>query len=82
MDPLKKRLGKREVESRAYSSGGIETWIDYYMVSRCLVDRGPVRVAGVPAEPVNEPGHTPVVPDIDAATTLGKSRLWDDIRQA
>ena len=82
VDPLKKRLGKREVEQRAYNNGGIETWIDYYMVSRCLVDRGPVRAAGVLVELVNEPDHTPVVLDIDAATTLGKSRLWDDVRQA
>ena len=39
-----------------------------------MVDRGLVRAVGVLAEPV--------VLDIDAATALGKSRLWDDIRQA
>ena len=33
VDPLKKRLGKDEVEPRTYSSGGNETWIDYYLVS-------------------------------------------------
>ena len=82
VDLLKKRLGKGEVEPRTYNSGGIETWIDYYMVSRSLVDRGLVRAAGVLAEPANESDHKPVVLDIDAATTLGKSRLWDDIRQA
>ena len=52
------------------------------MVSKSLVDRGLVRAAGVLAEPVNESDHKPVVLDIDAATALGKSRLWDDIRQA
>ena len=41
-----------------------------------------MRAVGVLAEPVNESDHRPVVLDIDAATTLGKSRLWDDIRQA
>ena len=82
VDPLKKRLGKGEVEPRTYSSGGIETWIDYYMMSKSLVDRGLVRAAGVLAEPVIESDHKPVVLDIDAATTFGKSRLWDDIRQA
>ena len=31
---------------------------------------------------MNESDHKPVVLDIDATTSLGKSRLWDDIRQA
>ena len=82
VDPLKRRLGKEEVEPRTYSSGGVETWIDYHMVSKSLVDRGLVKAAGVLAEPVNESDHKPVVLDIDAARALGKSRLWDDIRPA
>jgi hypothetical protein len=82
LDPLKKRLGKEEVEPRTYSSGGNETWIDYYLVSKNLVDRRLSRAAGVLAEPVNESDHRPVVLDIDAAAALGKSRLWDDTRQA
>ena len=82
VDPLKRGLGKEEIEPRTYSSGGIETWIDYYMVSRSLVDRGLVKAAGVLTESVNESNHKPVVLDIDAATALGNSRLWDDIRQA
>ena len=82
VEPLKRRLGWGEVEPRTYSSGGNESWIDYYLVSKSLVDRGLVRAAGVLAEPVNESDHKPVMLDIDAATTLGKSRLWDDIRQA
>ena len=75
VDPLKRRLGKEEVEPRTYFSGGKETWIDYYLVSKSLVDRGLVRAAGVLAEPVNESDHRPVMLDIDAATALGKSRL-------
>ena len=47
-----------------------------------MVDRGLVEAAGILAEPVNEPNHTPVMLDIDAATAFGKSQLWDDIRQA
>ena len=54
----------------------------YYLVSKSLVARGLARGAGVLAEPVNESDHRLVMLDIDAATTLGKSRLWDDIRQA
>ena len=80
--PLKKRLGKEEAEPRTYNSGWNETWIDYYLVSKSLVDRGLVRAAGILAEPVNESDHRPVVLDIDAAAALGKSRLWDDTRQA
>ena len=45
------------------------------------VDRGLVKAAGILAEPVDESDHKPVMLDIDAATALGKSRLWDDIRQ-
>ena len=45
VDPLKQRLGKEEVEPRTYFSGGKETWIDYYLVSKSLVDRGLVRAA-------------------------------------
>ena len=47
-----------------------------------MVDRGLVKAAGVLAEAVNESDHRPVMLDIDAATALGKSRLWEDIRQA
>ena len=36
----------------------------------------------MPTEPVNESDHKPVLLDIDATIALGKSRLWDDIRQA
>ena len=54
VDPLKRRLGKEEVKPRTYIGGGIETRIDYYMVSKSLVDRGLVRAVGVLAEPVNE----------------------------
>ena len=52
------------------------------MVSKSLVDRGLVKAAGVLAEAVNESDHRPVMLDIDATTALGKSKLWDDIRQA
>ena len=82
MESLKERLDWGEVEPRTYRSGGNESWIDYYMVSKDLVDRGLVRAAGVLHEPVNESDHIPVVLNIDAATALGKSRLWDDTIQA
>ena len=82
MEPLKGRLSWGEVEPRTYRSGENESWIDYYLVSKSLVDRGLVRAAGVLAEPVNESDHMPVMLNVDATTTLGKWRLWDDIRQA
>ena len=82
MEPPKGRLGWGEVEPRAYRSGKNESWTDYYLESKSLVDRGLVRAAGALAEPVNESDHMPVMLDIDAVTALGKSRLWDDTRQA
>ena len=47
-----------------------------------MVDRGLVKAAGVLAEAVNGSDHRPVMLDIDAAAALGKSELWEDIRQA
>jgi len=82
VEPPKGRLDWGEVEPRTYRSGENESWIDYYLVSKNLVDRGLVRAAGVLEEPVNESKHMPVMLDIDAVTALGKSRLWEDIRQA
>ena len=59
VEPLKDRLDWGEVEPRTYRSGGNESWIDYYLVSKSLVDRGLVRAAGVLDEPVNESDHRP-----------------------
>ena len=70
VEPLKGRLGWGEVGPRTYRSGEDESWIDYYLVSKSLVDRGLVRAAGVLTEPVNESDHMPVMLDIDAATAL------------
>ena len=81
VEPMKGRLGWGEVEPRTYRSGGNESRIDYYLVNKNLMDRGLVRAPRVRAKPVNESDLRPVMLDIDAATTLGKSRLWDDIRQ-
>ena len=49
VEPLKPRLGWGEVEPRAYSSRGNESWIDYYLVGKSLVDRprGLVEAAGI-----------------------------------
>ena len=51
-------------------------------MSKKLEDRGFVRAAGILADPINESYHRPVVLDIDADTALGRSKLWDDIKQA
>ena len=81
-EPLKGRLGWGEAEPSTYRSGENESWIDYYLVSKSLVNRGLAKAVGVLAEPVNEPDHRLVTLDIDAVTALGKSRLWEDTRQA
>ena len=46
VEPLKRRLDWGEVGPRTYSSAGNESWIDYYLVSKSLVDRGLVKAVG------------------------------------
>ena len=82
VDPLKSRMDWGEEEPVTYTSGERRSWIDYFLVSKKLEDRGLVRAAGVLAEPINESDHRPVMLDIDADTALGRSRLWDDIKEA
>ena len=82
IEPLKPRLDWSEVEPVTYVSGERRTWIDYYLVSEKLEDRGLIRAARVLADPINESEHKPVMLDIDADTALGRSKLWDDIKQA
>ena len=47
------------------------------MDSKKLEDRGLIRAAGVLAGPINESDQRLVILDIDAGTTLGRSKLWD-----
>ena len=54
VEPLKERPDWGEVEPRTYISGENESWIDYFMVNKSLVDRGLTRAAGVLGESVNE----------------------------
>ena len=82
VDPLRSRMDWGEEEPVTYTSGERRTWIDYLLVSKKLEDRGLVRVAGILAGLINESDHRPVVLDIDADTALGRSKLWDDIKQA
>jgi len=82
IEPLKPILGGGEVEPVTYVSGERRTWIDYYLVSKKLEDRGLIRAAAVLADPINESDHKPVMLGIDADTALGRSKLWDDIKQA
>ena len=65
VEPLEPRLGWGVAKRKTYNSGGNESWIDYYLVSRSLVERGLVKAAGILAEPVNELDHKPVVLDIN-----------------
>ena len=79
IDPLKTRLDWGEEAPVTYTSGERRTRIDYYLVSKKLEDRGLIRAARVPADPINESDHRPVMLDIDADTALGRSKLWDNI---
>ena len=69
-------------QSVTYVSGESKPRIDYYLVSKKLEDRGLVRADGMLADPVNEADHKPVMLDIDADTSLGKSGLRDDAQKA
>ena len=69
--PLKARLDWFEDELVTYVSGERRTWIDYYLVSKKLEDRGLIRAAGVLADPINESDHRPIMLDMDADTALG-----------
>ena len=80
-DPLKTRTDWDEEEPVTYTRGETGTWIDSFLVSKKLEDRGLIRAAGVLADPINESDHRPVMLDIDADTALGRSKLWDDIKQ-
>ena len=71
-----------EEEPVTHTSGERRTWIDYFLVSKKLEDRGLIRAARILADPINESDHRPVMLDIDADTALDRSRLWDDIKQA
>ena len=51
-------------------------------MSKKLEDRGPIRAAGVLADPINESDHRTAMLDIDTDTALDRSKLWDDIKQA
>jgi hypothetical protein len=75
VDPLKPRLDWGEEEPVTYVSGERRTWIDYYLVSKKLEDRGLIRAAGVLPDPINESDHRPVMLDIDTDTALGRSKL-------
>ena len=80
VDPLSPRLDRGEEELVTHVSGERENWIDCYPVSKKLEDKGLVRAASMPAGPINESDHRLVMLDIDADTTLGRSKLWGDIK--
>ena len=56
--PLKEKLDWSGPEPTTYRSGKNESWIDYYLVSSKLVDRGLVKAAEILGEPLNAQGRS------------------------
>ena len=58
------------------------SWIDYFLVSRKLVQRGAVKAAGALRDTCDSTDHAGCWIDVDLEHMLGKSRLWQDIKEA
>jgi hypothetical protein len=67
---------------RTFRTVDSDSWLDYYLVSSKLMDRGLVRTATVVDEGLNDGNHSAVVLDIDLDSALGKTELWRDIEEA
>lgn len=78
----KSRLGgMRSSKVRTFHGRGA-SWVDYFAVSKKLEDRGLVKAVAVLGEGLNDSDHRAVAIDIDLEAALGKSSVWEDIRQA
>jgi hypothetical protein len=75
-------LGHDEVpqtwRGRGESSGNW-SWIDYWLVSKRMVDRGLVRKCGVVRDFAESTDHAALYMDLDWENLIGKSELWKDI---
>ena len=75
-------LGHDEVpqtwRGRGESSGNW-SWIDYWLVSKRMVDRGLVRKCGVVRDFAESTDHAALYMDLDWENLIGKSDLWKDI---
>ena len=60
--------------------GGQWSWIDYWLVSESICERGLVRGCGVLRDKQESTDHAAIYLDIDRENLLGKSRLWQDIK--
>ena len=60
-------------------SAGNWSWIDYWLVSKKMVDRGLVRKCGVVRDFAESTDHAALYMDLDWENLIGKSELWKDI---
>jgi hypothetical protein len=64
---------------RTFWTSEADSWLDYFLVSKKLWDRGLVRSVMSVEEGLNEGDHAAIVIDLDMESALGKSALWQDI---
>ena len=61
------------------NSSGNWSWIDYWLVSKRMVDRGLVRKCGVVRDFAESTDHAALYMDLDWENLIGRSELWRDI---
>lgn len=78
-------LGHEEIPRTWAGRGkrmGEWSWIDYWLVSRKLIDRGLIKGTGVLRDYEETTDHAAIYLDIDMGNMLGKSELWEHIKEA
>jgi hypothetical protein len=82
MNRVKNRLrGKPAEDVRSFFGNG-SSWVDYFVVSRKLDERGLVQATAIIPDSINGSDHSMVGIDIDLESALGKSSVWKDIEAA
>lgn len=82
LQKVKNRLGGADPNKvRTYHGAG-SSWIDYFLVSRSMDERGLIRATAVMGDGLNGSDHKAVVLDVDMEAALGKSSVWEDVEAA
>lgn len=84
-DETREAAGGSRIEPRTWKgtgeNAGLWSWIDYWLVTKKLVQRGLVRRIGVLEDKLDGTDHAACLMDLDRDNLLGKSQLWQDIKK-
>jgi hypothetical protein len=80
-DRARRRLGVPRTWMGAGKSEGQWSWIDYALLSKKLWERGLVRKVGVTQDTSDGSDHGGTYVDLDWEGMMGRSKLWEDIRE-